>query len=93
MSEKNIIIVSEEDRNRVQRADIECASRMNLIAFMINNGMSTDTEQFARYQQEYQDAFVTFEAAKVEIEKKYLANLSVKNWNLNYATCELSYNV
>ena len=93
MSEKNIIIVSEEDRNKVQRADIECASRMNLIAFMMNNGMSIETEQFARYQQEYQDAFVAFEAAKIEIEKKYLANLGAKNWNLDYATCELSYNV
>ena len=90
---KNIIIVSEEDRNVVQRADIEAASLMNLITFMINHDVNITNERFTEYERRYQDAFVAFEKAKANLEKKYLINLGAKSWNLNYESCELSYEI
>ena len=92
MSEKkNVIIVSEEDRNRVQRADIEAASRMNLIGFMISRNMDTSGEQFKKYEAEYKAAFTEFEAAKEHITNTYLNGVNATNWNLDYESCELTY--
>ena len=90
---KNIITVSEEDRNIVQRADIEASSLMNLITFMINHDVNITNERFMDYERRYQDAFLAFEKAKSALEKKYLNNLGFKSWNLNYESCELSYEI
>lgn len=90
---KNVIIISEQDRNIVQRADIEAASLMNLITFMINHDVNVTNERFADYERRYRDAFVAFEKAKGDLEKKYLINLGAKSWNLNYESCELSYEI
>lgn len=87
----NIIRVTEEDRDILQRADVECSSRMNIIAFMIQNNMSIDNDRFKTYQAEYNDYFFAFEKAKKEMEAKYLAGMKVNNWSLDYATCELTY--
>lgn len=90
---KNIIIISEEERNTVQRADIEVTSLMNLITFMINHNVNVTNERFLDYDRRYQDAFIAFEKAKSNLEKKYLTNLNAKSWNLNYDNCELSYEI
>lgn len=87
----NVIIVTEEDRDRVQRADIECSSRMHLISFMIDNNMDTQNDTFKRYQKEYQETYVAFNEAKSEIEKKYLMGVNASSWTLDYKTCELRY--
>jgi hypothetical protein len=87
----NIIKVSEEDRNMVQRADIECSARANLISFMISNNMDISSENFQRYQTEYQEKFLAFDEAKSLIEKKYLKGVNASTWSLDYKTCELSY--
>ena len=91
--EKNVIIVSAEDRDAVQRANIESDSLMNLITFMINHDVNISNERFKQYNENYTKAFAAFEAAKAMIEKKYLvsANIKAKMWNLAYDTCELSY--
>ena len=88
---ENIIIVSAEDRDMVQRANIESESLMNLITFMINHDVDVGNERFQRYNEEYTKAFAAFETAKNMIEKKYLANLGAVRWNLSYDTCELTY--
>ena len=87
----NIIVISEEDRNKVQRADIESTARMNLMSFMISNNMDISSERFQQYQEEYFEKFKVFEAAKAELEKKYLSGIKATSWNLDYKTCELSY--
>lgn len=92
MSEKkNVIIVSYEDRDMVQRADIEMSSRMNLIGFMISRNMDTTGEQFKKYEDEYRAAFLAFEAAKEHISNTYLNGIQATNWNLDYESCELTY--
>lgn len=92
MSEKkNVIIVSEEDRNRVQKADIEAASRMNLIGFMISRNMDISGDQFKKYEAEYQAAFMEFEAAKEHITDTYLNGINAITWDLDYESCELTY--
>lgn len=89
----NIIRVSEEDRNTVQRANIESTSLANLISFMIANNMDVSNERFQEYERKYQEAFETFEKAKSMIEKKYLKNLKQTSWTLDYESCEITYNV
>lgn len=91
MNEKKSIIITTEDRDRVQKADVEMSSRMNLISFMISRNMDTSGEQFKRYEQEYKEAFLAFEAAKEYISSTYLPNVSNANWNLDYESCELTY--
>lgn len=89
--EKNVIIVDTLDRDVVQKADVETTSRMNLISFMISRNMDISGEQFARYENEYKEAFLAFEAAKEHIVKKYLSGVNATNWNLDYESCELTY--
>lgn len=89
--EKNVIIVSEDDRNLVQRADIEASSLMNLITFMINHDVDISKERFKQYEEEYKQAFMAFESGKTMIEQKYLSKLNAKSWSLNYNNCELTY--
>ena len=89
---KNIIIVSEEDRNNVQRADIECSARMNLISYIMrNNAVDVDNVRFKAYQDDYTEHFFAFEQAKGILEKKYLAGKQYSSWRLDYNTCELIY--
>ena len=94
MSEKkNIIMVSEEDRNMVQRADVEMSSRRDIIAFMITNNMDISTSRFNDYQKDYSDKYYAFESAKQHIQDKYLNGLNAGDWTLDYNTCELIYSV
>jgi len=91
--DKRTIIVSTEDRDMVQRADVEMSSRRDVITFMINNNMNISTERFNEYQNDYNNKYLAFEQAKQYLQDKYLSNTPVINWHLNYHTCELNYNV
>ena len=86
-----IIIVDEFDRDTVQRADVECSARMNLITYLIKNDIGLDNARFQEYQNDYTKSFETFEMAKKNLETKYLSGKNVSSWSLDYATCELSY--
>ena len=88
---KNIIMVSEEDHNMVQKADIEMSSRMNLITFIMSRDMDIDTEKFKKYEDEYQEKFFEFEKAKTYIFNKYVKGLNATSWSLDYESCELTY--
>lgn len=88
---ENIIIVDAKDRDLIQRADVEASSLMNLITFMITHDVDITNERFQQYEKRYQDAFLAFETAKSNLEKKYLTGLGAKTWNLSYADCELTY--
>lgn len=89
----NIIRVTEEDRNAVQRANVEASSLANLITFMISNNMDITNERFQDYEKRYQEAYGAFEREKAKIEKKYLVGLNATSWALDYETCEITYNV
>jgi hypothetical protein len=86
-----IIIVDEFDRDAVQRADVECSARMNLITYLIKNDIGLDNARFQEYQNDYTKSFGAFEMAKKNLETKYLSGKNVSSWSLDYATCELSY--
>lgn len=88
---KNIIIIDEIDRDRIQKADIEASSLMNLITFMVNHNVDISNERFLQYEQKYQKAFLAFENEKFNLEKKYLTDVGAKSWNLSYETRELTY--
>ena len=87
----NIIMVSEEDRNKVQRADVEVASYQNIISYIIANNMDISSERFKEYENKHREALLTFETVKNNLQKKYLSNVKASHWNLDYSTCELSY--
>lgn len=89
----NIIHVSEEDRNMVQRANVDSSSLANLITFMINNNVDVSNERFQEYEKRYQEAYLEFEKAKAYVEKKYLSGLNPNSWTLDYESCEITYNV
>lgn len=88
---QNTIIVTEEDRDVLQRADIECAARMNLISFMIKNDIGITNARFQEYQDDYTQFFFAFENAKKDMENKYLAGKTYTSWSLDYNTCQLTY--
>lgn len=89
---KNIIIISEDERNLIQKADVECSARMNLISFLMKNNIGLDNERFIEYQEDYVKCFQAFEMAKKNLENKYFADRQqIISWNLNYNTCELTY--
>ena len=88
----NIIRVSEEDRNAVQRANMDSASLANLISFMVANNIDISNERFQDYERRYQEAFSRFEQEKSKLEKKYLSGKKFISWALDYESCEITYN-
>lgn len=46
---KNIIIVTEDERNAIQKADFECSARMNLILFLMKNDIGLNNDRFIEY--------------------------------------------
>ena len=89
----NIIKVSKEDRDIVQRANVESSSLANLISFMITNQVDINNERFLEYEKRYQEAYQNFEKEKFNIERKYLSNVTYSSWVLDYDSCEITYNV
>lgn len=85
------IIISEEDRNNIQRSNAECESRMSIILYILKNNIAVDKKRFDDYQKEYSEKYLIFESDKKALETKYLANVKYSSWSLNYNTCELSY--
>lgn len=94
---KKTIIISIEDRDYIQRLDIEMSARQNIISFMLSNNMNTDTEQFKNYQREYNEYFLQFDKAKNDIIVnnyiiKEFPNYNNLNWTLDYNTREIIIN-
>lgn len=87
------VMVSEEDRNTVQRADIERSSRRDILVYLMQHPeVEISEEQKQAYQKEYDEKYFAFEQAKSMIEKKYVtpnAKENGLNWNLDYNSCKL----
>lgn len=83
---EKIIEIPEEVVNHLQRLSLETESRKDLIAFMLQSDMTTATEQFERYQKEYQDFYMLYQDAKTKFEKEYVrtaVDTPIK-WNLDF---------
>ena len=71
---KQIVIpVDREQARRVDALGYEVQARKQVIAFYLDRGMDTGTEQFARYQREYVEQFVAWEQAKNELVQTCLS--------------------
>lgn len=93
MAKQKVIKIDNQDLiNLIQSYGYEATSRQDLLAHMISMGMSLEDPSFKAYHKEYQDYFIKFEAAKAELEDKYIKPLLPEdvsvNWNLNYETGE-----
>ena len=58
--------------NEIQALDVEVAARRDLIAFMLTNNMNVNTEQFNKYQTEYNNYFKLFDKAKSDFENNFI---------------------
>ena len=87
------VMVSEEDRDAVQRADIERSSRRDILVYLMQHPeIEISEERKLAYQKEYDDKFFEFEQMKSFIEKKYVqptANNKAINWSLDYDSCKI----
>lgn len=71
----------------VQKADIEQASRRNVIAYVLSLNIDISNERFQQYQKDYEEKMFIFETIKTELEKEYIIpKIKSKNynWKLDY---------
>ena len=80
------IIIPEELRTRVQRANVERDSRRDILLYiMSHDDIDISEERIARYQKEYDEKYLEFEQAKSIIEKEYVMPATdgkALNWSL-----------
>lgn len=92
MNTKIIKIENEELINFIESLHYEVNSRKELIAFMLNSNMRTDTAAYEKYNKEYKEFYVQYTEAKNKLEEMYVRT-AVKNpinWNLNFETSEVT---
>lgn len=82
----------------LQGLSIETDARRDLISFMIANNMDISTEQFQKYQKEYNEFYGEFALAKDQLEqlikKDYLEDdEELVFWNLDFNSSELELTV
>ena len=89
------IEIPEEVRNYVQRCDIECSSRRDIIIQILTHDYNITEERITQCWKDYEDKYYIFEKAKEDIAEKYiLTNVENPiNWNLDYTTCIITVNV
>lgn len=87
--------VPEDVKNTVQRADIECAARRDIITYILEQNLNVSPERMAAYQKEYDEKFFAFESAKTAIEREYVRTKVDKplNWSLDYHTNIITINI
>ena len=86
-----IIIVEDRDFiNDLEHLQYEVESRKAMIKYALEANL--DTESFQTYQDKYLNYFKAYEQKKQEVETKFVkpACPNAKNWNLNFATGELT---
>lgn len=82
------VTVPEEVKLEVQRADLECAARRDIITYIMEKNMAIPFDRMQAYQKEYNDKFFAFEQAKSRIEKEYVRPVVANpiSWSLDYNT-------
>lgn len=85
MQEKKIYV--EEDLvNYIEKLDYEQNSIRRLLIDAAERGIQS-TSAFSRWEEQYKEAFMAFEVAKIELEKKYIRpylNGGKGDWTLDY---------
>lgn len=95
MANEKKIIVEQDICDLIERYQYEMIARKEIIAFMLESGMNTDTNSFKAYEKEYLEYFVKYNEAKNQLEQLYIIPVlgKVQNWNLNFRTRELTVNL
>ena len=92
-----IVTVNEGVRDEIQALQYEVESRKDLLKYMVENGTDLHSEAFVTYHQEYQEFYVQLQTAKEDLQKNILekacGDAKLLNWNLDFATCEVTCNV
>lgn len=92
MNIKIIKVENQELINLIEALHYEVNSRKDLIAFMLNSDMRTDTAAYERYNKEYMEFYIQYNKAKNKLEEMYVRT-AVKNpinWNLDFETGEVT---
>lgn len=94
MNTKVIKIENEEFVNLIEALHYEVNSRKDLIAYMLNSNMRTDTEAYEKYNREYREFYVQYNEAKNKLEEMYVRTAVEDpiNWNLDFSTGEITIN-
>ena len=83
--------------NMIWRLDTDRIGYRNVLSYILTNpDLNIKNEKFNKYQEEYLNVNYAFEIAKIELIKKYIIDMNIKNidnWNLDYATSTLYYEV
>ena len=100
MNKTIVIPITEEDRNTVQRADVDASATKDIITTILSRDLPIPQERLDNYEAKYRDQYFAFEKAKQELEDKYIrSNPEMKdisgiiNWNLDYRKCEISVTI
>ena len=94
MSTKIVKVDNQDLINFIEGLHYEVNSRKDLIAFMLNNNMRTDTDAYKKYNKEYMEFYIQYIEAKNQLEKMYVRT-AVENptdWNLDFETGKLTIN-
>ena len=92
MNTKVIKIENEEFVNLIEALHYEVNSRKDLIAYMLNSNMRTDTEAYEKYNREYREFYIQYNEAKNKLEEMYVRTVieNPTSWNLNFETGEVT---
>lgn len=90
------IVVPEDIRNAIQKANLERDSRRDILLYIMQNSINIPEEKLKAYEKEYDEKYADFEKLKTQIEKDYvlpaIAPNQPKGWNLDYHSCILTIN-
>lgn len=90
---KKTVKIPEELRDYIEALHYDVKSRQDLLSFVIEKGLDSNTESFAKYHNEYKEFFVMYEEAKEDLERTYIKPLLGENqradWELNFSESEL----
>lgn len=94
MNTKIVKIENQELINLIESLHYEVNSRKDLIAFMLNSDMRTDTAAYERYNKEYMEFYIQYSEAKNKLEEMYVRTAveNPRDWNLNFESGELTIN-
>lgn len=91
------IIVPEEIRDMVQKANVERDSRRDILTYiMANTDIKVPEERIIQYQKEYDEKYLAFDKAKSIIEKDYVMPATegkASNWSLDYSSCVVTITI
>ena len=85
------VIIDSALCEKIKKLQYKVESRKEMISYLLNN-KNIDTEQFEKYQEEYEMYFQQYNEAKQELVDTYIGKNVNANWNLEFKTCELIIN-